>query len=250
MSFQDFGGSSGSRTRSTPPSSGGRPSAPMKQSTLNQISESLLQYQRNVGILDKIVHSLMATSKNNTPSSADRQELELQYQAQCDVISQLGSKVHKLIHDQQLTATPQVKQTLVKLERDFERVQKQATALQVSVTRMREQQQQQGNNSNSDNGEGTTAYEQYQQQMQVQLQEDRLAEQIMREREDEIRNINRGMHQVNEIYKDLAHIVESQQEQVDAIETQMEDSRANAEAGLTQIEKANDNFGSSNCVIS
>mmetsp|Transcript_12859 Transcript_12859/g.29016 ORF Transcript_12859/g.29016 Transcript_12859/m.29016 type:complete len:84 (-) Transcript_12859:189-440(-) len=78
----------------------------------------------------------------------------------------------------------------------------------------------------------------------------RLAEQIMREREDEIRNINRGMHQVNEIYKDLAHIVESQQEQVDAIETQMEDSRANAEAGLTQIEKANDNFGSSNCVIS
>ena len=57
----------------------------------------------------------------------------------------------------------------------------------------------------------------------------RLNEEIMREREEEIRNINRGMHQVNEIYKDLAHIVGSQQEQIDSIETQMEDARTNAE---------------------
>jgi t-SNARE complex subunit (syntaxin) len=78
----------------------------------------------------------------------------------------------------------------------------------------------------------------------------RLDESIMREREEELRNINRGMHQVNEIYKDLAHIVGSQQEQVDAIETQMEDSRANAEAGLQQVEKANENFGATQCVIS
>ncbi|EJK56724.1 hypothetical protein THAOC_23337, partial [Thalassiosira oceanica] len=30
---------------------------------------------------------------------------------------------------------------------------------------------------------------------------------IMREREEEIRNIHKGMHTVNEIYKDLAHLV-------------------------------------------
>ena len=29
----------------------------------------------------------------------------------------------------------------------------------------------------------------------------RIVEEIMREREEEVRNINRGMHQVNEIYK-------------------------------------------------
>lgn len=78
----------------------------------------------------------------------------------------------------------------------------------------------------------------------------RLAEQIMREREEEIRKINQGMHQVNEIYKDLAHIVGSQQDHVDAIETQMEESRANAEAGLQQVEKANQQFGNSQCIIS
>ena len=78
----------------------------------------------------------------------------------------------------------------------------------------------------------------------------RLAEEIMREREEEIRNINRGMHQVNEIYKDLAHIVGSQQDDIDTIEVQMEESRANAESGLKQVEKANEKYGSSNCVIS
>ena len=77
-----------------------------------------------------------------------------------------------------------------------------------------------------------------------------LSEQIMREREEEIKNINRGMHQVNEIYKDLAHIVGSQQENIDTIETQMEESRANAEQGLKQVEKANEKYGNSQCTIS
>jgi t-SNARE complex subunit (syntaxin) len=83
-----------------------------------------------------------------------------------------------------------------------------------------------------------------------QPQKQRLNEEIMREREEEIRGINRGMHQVNEIYKDLAHIVGSQQEHVDSIETQMEESRTNAESGLKEVEKANDKFGSSQCTIS
>ena len=55
----------------------------------------------------------------------------------------------------------------------------------------------------------------------------------MREREEEIRNINKGMVQVNEIYKDLAHIVGSQQEHVDAIESQMEESRQGPKATTT-----------------
>lgn len=72
----------------------------------------------------------------------------------------------------------------------------------------------------------------------------------MREREEEIRNINKGMHQVNEIYRDLAHIVGSQQEMIDSIETQMDDARGNAESGLTQVQKANEKYDNANCVIS
>lgn len=72
----------------------------------------------------------------------------------------------------------------------------------------------------------------------------------MREREEEIRNINKGMHKVNEIYRDLAHIVSSQQEMIDEIETQMDDARGNAESGLTQVQKANEKYDNANCVIS
>mmetsp|Transcript_29144 Transcript_29144/g.41234 ORF Transcript_29144/g.41234 Transcript_29144/m.41234 type:complete len:164 (+) Transcript_29144:392-883(+) len=96
----------------------------------------------------------------------------------------------------------------------------------------------------------TTTQEEERVQMQMQLQQERLNEEIMRERESEIRNINRGMHQVNEIYKDLAHIVSSQQEQVDQIETQMESSKVNAEQGLTHIQKANARAENSQCTIS
>jgi t-SNARE complex subunit (syntaxin) len=50
--------------------------------------------------------------------------------------------------------------------------------------------------------------------------------------------------------KDLAHIVGGQQEQVDQIEVQMEESRANAEQGLGHIQKANEKANASQCTIS
>ena len=71
----------------------------------------------------------------------------------------------------------------------------------------------------------------------------------MREREEEIRNIHKGMHTVNEIYKDLAHLVDNQQEGVDQIEDQMENAKDNTASGLKHIEKANE-ASSSQCVIS
>lgn len=105
----------------------------------------------------------------------------------------------------------------------------------------------------------------------------------MREREEEIRNIHKGMHQVNEIYKvrilslyqlfayskithytellcapshimhrrskDLAHLVDNQQEGIDQIETQMENTKENTATGLKHIEKANEHQ-QGQCVIS
>lgn len=109
----------------------------------------------------------------------------------------------------------------------------------------------------------------------------------MREREEEIRNIHKGMHQVNEIYKvrtshvvsscvvsfskkitviqynnlitsctitnttnkqDLAILVDNQQEGIDQIETQMESAKDNTATGLKHIEKANEHQ-QSNCAL-
>jgi syntaxin 7 len=156
------------------------------------------------------------------------------------------------------------KQTLFKLERDFERVQ---TAVQVTKSKVAKQQKQyqqrgggigtggtvNGDPYSTDSGPSNVSanlLQQQHQQQQILLQQDRLQEEIMREREEEIRKINRGMHTVNEIYKDLAHIVGAQQEQVDQIEDQMEDARNTAQSGLDQVHQANEKYGNNQCVIS
>ncbi|KAL7450879.1 hypothetical protein ACHAXS_000238 [Conticribra weissflogii] len=61
----------------------------------------------------------------------------------------------------------------------------------------------------------------------------------MREREEELRDIHRKMHVVNEIYKDLGEVVDQQQDQIDAIEDQFANAALNTERGLNQLEKAN-----------
>jgi t-SNARE complex subunit (syntaxin) len=50
--------------------------------------------------------------------------------------------------------------------------------------------------------------------------------------------------------QDLAHIVGSQQEQIDHVETHMENASRNAEEGLKQIEKAKIAASESTCIIS
>ena len=156
---------------------------------------------------------------------------------------------------------------MIKLQRDFERVQIRVQQLQGMATAKISslQQQQQSSSSNLTNShnipfflnnnshptgeEDDTVLRQYQQQQLLIQQEDRLQEEIMREREEEIRNINRGMHTVNEIYKDLAHIVSQQQHDIDTIETQMDQAHTSAQQGLQQVEKANEKYGQGNCCI-
>jgi t-SNARE complex subunit (syntaxin) len=50
--------------------------------------------------------------------------------------------------------------------------------------------------------------------------------------------------------KDLANLVEQQQEDIDAVETHMDESKANAMKGLEQLEKANSKSDQKSCIIS
>lgn len=300
MSFQDVGkrnsqrppvnaamttGSSSSSSSSSPhrgpttaPRSGGFHTGSLTglQSTASataQISDSITQYQRNVGILEKIAHALVANT-GGSGGRTKREELEQQYKAQSDVLRELEARLKEQILAQRQrcansnptqssssSASSAQKQALLKLERDFERVQAITVATKAKVVRHRKQAQQReaavrhdadaaarGASADPHNHARTVL-----QQQQVQLQQDRLQEEIMREREEEIRQINRGMHQVNEIYKDLAHIVGEQQDDIDGIETKMEETKASAQSGLEQVEKANDKYGGgpgANCCLS
>jgi hypothetical protein len=60
---------------------------------------------------------------------------------------------------------------------------------------------------------------------------------ILRGREEEICGINGHMRQVNNSYKSLAHVVGSQQEQIEHVEMQMEESKENAKKELCMLSK-------------
>jgi len=58
----------------------------------------------------------------------------------------------------------------------------------------------------------------------------------MRERNHEVRRISDSMKMVNEIYQDLAEMVDGQQEQVDRLEDLNEETKAQTRAGLEEIQ--------------
>ena len=73
---------------------------------------------------------------------------------------------------------------------------------------------------------------------QVAMQDEDIDEALVREREAELRNINADVHKVNEIFRDLATLVDKQQDDVDKIGDLVERSHAHAEKGLDQVQKA------------
>lgn len=283
MSFSDFAGntqsSASSRPLQQPRNTHATAYANATTTTSNSesisnnkaltiISDALLQYQRNVGILEKIVQSLGATSSINPArgnTNSHWNETIAQYEAQTHVLQQLEEKLKVSLQPSQPSSASNPT-AMIKLQRDFERVQIRVQQLQdMATTKISsvQQQQQSSNLTNSHNTpfflnshnshlsgeEDDAVLRQYQQQQLLIQQEDRLQEEIMREREEEIRNINRGMHTVNEIYKDLAHIVSQQQHDIDTIETQMDQAHTSAQQGLQQVEKANEKYGQGNCTI-
>ncbi|CAM9440670.1 unnamed protein product [Discosporangium mesarthrocarpum] len=74
-----------------------------------------------------------------------------------------------------------------------------------------------------------------QQTLQMQMQEEAINTAIIQETEEELQNINQSLYKVNEIFRDLASIVESQQEQVEHIEINTEAAHARAQQGLAQV---------------
>jgi t-SNARE complex subunit (syntaxin) len=254
MSFQDVGKPGTKRTTTKL-----NTAAPIPEKSLasgsgvdgfGQISDGILQYQRNVGILQKIM--------NQVGTKTDGPVLETQYKVQVDVLQQLGGKLEGQLRVQEgrlqsvgRTDAAKLRATHIKLTRDFKTVEVTFKNIQSEYRRRRarvadqqnQAEQQQQSKVPEDVDEAQVA-------MQLQMQQDRMNEEIMREREEEIRSINRGMHTVNEIYKDLAHIVGSQQEQVDQVETQMEETKVRTEDGLKHIQKANEKAAASQCTIS
>ncbi|KAL7434365.1 hypothetical protein ACHAXH_003883 [Discostella pseudostelligera] len=253
------GGASGPPNNNTSAAVGGSGggSGAINLSGYEQVSDAIVQYQRNVALLEKMAR--------NAGKPNDTSILQTQYNLQVDVLHQLSHRIEDQLrsHETRLASLPRneastLRTTHIKLNRDYRSVEQQFKNLCLDVKRKRsmaEVMQRESariddeNRGKSQGGEGSSA-EESGMRWQMQIQEDKINEEIMREREEEIKNIHRGMHQVNEIYKDLAHLVDGQQEGIDQIETQMENSKENTATGLRHIEKANESASQTQCIIS
>jgi hypothetical protein len=63
---------------------------------------------------------------------------------------------------------------------------------------------------------------------------------VVREREEEIKNINKKMHQVSAIYNDLANLIDAQQDQIDTVEENVHTAKRTADRGFKHLEYARD----------
>lgn len=273
MSFQDFGSqgmrnSSAMRNRNRP--TAGMSAMDIGNSSSNSgaggsssiagdyttASDAVLQYKKNVEILGNGIVNLIGT-KDDGPL------LHQQYKAQVEVIHQLGEKIitqlqaqEQLMGTMSITESSRSRATHIKLTKDFRWVEKQFKNIQFQSKQKRNAIEAENalmledlKKQSALNNQEMDQVESHQARVQMQLRSDRVTEEIMREREEEMRKINTQMHQVNEIYKDLGNIVSYQQDQVDEVEQHMEDANKNAESGLQQIEKASANMDKG-CVIS
>mmetsp|Transcript_13661 Transcript_13661/g.25703 ORF Transcript_13661/g.25703 Transcript_13661/m.25703 type:complete len:362 (+) Transcript_13661:150-1235(+) len=68
--------------------------------------------------------------------------------------------------------------------------------------------------------------------------DDEIQLQLMRERESEIADINQKVYKVNEIYKDLAELINGQQDLIDKIDISLEESNGYTQAGINNYEEA------------
>ena len=159
------------------------------------------------------------------------------FDVQVDVLKQLGTRLEAQLKEQEadIAALPREqaarqRSTYIKLSRDFQRVEVTFKNLVLEVRRKRaklDDQKRQALSATTANTTNATEEERIGLELQLQqevsqerrtmhmqichpltiyihltlFEKQRLNEEIMREREEEIRSINRGMHQVNEIYK-------------------------------------------------
>jgi len=127
---------------------------------------------------------------------------------QVDVIKQLGAKIEDQLQVQSANSWSESREdkarsraTQIKLTRDFRRVEMTFKNLQLDIKRKKSikdarLREEEDRREREEKNHGMDRIK-----LQMQLNENRINEEIMREREEEIRNINKGMHQVNEIYK-------------------------------------------------
>ncbi|KFY14783.1 hypothetical protein V492_02417 [Pseudogymnoascus sp. VKM F-4246] len=146
--------------------------------------------------------------------------------------------------------SPSQKYTQQKLSREFQatltefqNVQRRALEKERATATAARAALEEASSPSGEGGSPTYGQQQQQQQSQEQL---RLASQdevdfqdsLIVERETEIRNIEQGVSELNELFRDVAHIVGEQGEQLDTIAANVEDTRSDTRGADLELRSA------------
>ncbi|KAF4033953.1 putative t-SNARE coiled-coil homology domain-containing protein [Phytophthora infestans] len=129
-----------------------------------------------------------------------------------------------------------------KLCKDFESISNQ---LETAVLRVSAREQEQQQALKDQQQDGRIVAEHQGQVFEFAELENEIAhnEALIEEREQDINKIHQSVAQVNEIFRDLASIVQDQQGAIDDIETHVHESMQQTQQGLDEVKKASDAQG-------
>jgi len=269
MSFNDISPLKAHQRSSSTSSSKGLPSSSSSSTSsayqhasdpLLQLSDALLSFQKQCVVIKDRITEL----RRRKVGPSEKNDLDMQIRGLRDLENKLKNQLDNLAR--QMESAPKSSETvqkriaLGKLQKDFERVKVGLHAITtesalIKVTTdvggsgsgssssgsggtgvftggrfSRTEDVAQYNNSNTQGREGPILI-----QHMVGAEVDAA---IMEERERDIRKINKDLALVNEMFKDMAQIVESQGTMIEEIHETTEKSHDRAKAGLAQVQQA------------
>lgn len=233
-----------------------RPPTLADDSSIQHLGDSLQRLQRNVMSLKEKITDMRKREVNlMAKKDLDKQIQEIR-QFEGQLKNQLDGEMRQL--DQlPRTAVAQKRIALGKLMKDFDRVKLTLNAIVgESATIKVAAQTNNSSSSSSGKGSGNNPFDEEesknlnsrQPRLIQTLQGKEVDEAIVRERERDLRKINRDLQLVNEMFKDMAEIVDKQAVMVNEVVIQTEKSHEKAKTGLAHVQKAANN--QSSCVLS
>ncbi|KAF1779604.1 hypothetical protein JG688_00004940 [Phytophthora aleatoria] len=229
MSFADFAANgsmppAASRNVSTSASLS-LPSAQARQA-VEGATLKLEQFQRQV----------LAIKRASTASGSVDEDLHDRIRFACLLQEEIAKALARVPVD---AANSLIKRKLCK---DFESI---STQLETAVLRVSAREQEQQQALKDQQQDGRIVAEHQGQVFEFAELENEIAhnEALIEEREQDINKIHQSVAQVNEIFRDLAAIVQDQQGAIDDIETHVHESMQQTQQGLDEVKKASDAQG-------
>eukprot|EP01127_Copromyxa_protea_P013710 TRINITY_DN3706_c0_g1_i1.p1 TRINITY_DN3706_c0_g1~~TRINITY_DN3706_c0_g1_i1.p1 ORF type:complete len:288 (-),score=66.21 TRINITY_DN3706_c0_g1_i1:25-888(-) len=249
MSFSDWGGNSSGGYQSTNPFGAPQPTPSRGddkdsefQNGLQQVTEDIKQMTTNFMTVSNLYKQLGGSQDNNKL----RETIQLKIKATESLVKQVQGSI---VHIHKLASTSDKRQKTDKLHIDFEnfntkfqqlaamareKMDDTPTSVRINIDDTRY-----ADSDFSDDDRSRLLPSQQQQQQFMRLDADRqFQDSLIRQRDADIRDIQGQMIEVNEIFKDLARLVDDQAGVVDNIETNIITAAENVKFAKEEVKNA------------